>query len=107
MSYQPMHDWCMGSTDFMRRNAKNCAGLTLFSHQASKIPSVIMNSTHEFSRSTCHPRIPWSLCCERCLVSQVHSPALRAGSFFLLLESLVRASVLTRARWRGSECLHN
>src|SRR4029078_3400139 len=97
MSYHAMHDWCMGSTDLKRRNAKNCAGLTLFSPQLLKIPSVIMNSTHAFSRSTCHLHIPWSPCCERCLVSRVRSPALRAGSFFLLLESLVRARGQTKA----------
>src|SRR3974390_1063776 len=97
MSYQPMHGWCMGSTDLKRRSAKNCAGLTLFSYPRSKILSVIMNSPHEFSRQTCHLYIPLSPCCERCLVSRVHTPAMRAGSFFPLLESLVRVLGLTRA----------
>src|SRR3974377_1600392 len=112
MSCQPMHGWCMGLTDLKRRSAKKCAGLTLFSYPRSKIPSVIMNSTHEFSRSTCHLHIPWSPCCERCLVSRVHSPAPRAGSFSLLLESLVRPPGPTRTpdayncEDRGSTCLH-
>src|SRR6516164_3436024 len=96
MSYQPMHGWCMDSTDLKRRSAKNGASLTPFSYPQSKIPSATMNSTHEFSRSTCHLHIPSSPCCERCLVSRVRSPAVRAGSFFLLLESLVRPPGSTR-----------
>src|SRR5262249_29375607 len=64
---------------------RNCAELTLFAPPRLKSPSVTMSSTHGVSRSTCRLHIPSSPCCGRCLVSRVPSPALRAGSFFLLL----------------------
>src|SRR5262249_7002153 len=113
MSYHPMHGWCMGSTDLKRRSARNCAELTLFAPPRLKSPSVTVSSTHGVSRSTCRLHIPSSPCCGRCLVSRVPSPALRAGSSFLLLVSLIRALGQTRApeayncEHRLQPCLHN
>src|SRR5262245_62014080 len=108
MSYQPMPGWCMGSTDLKRPSARNCAELTLFSPPRLRIPSVTMSSTHGVSRSTCRLHIPSSPCCGRCPVSRVPIPALRAGSFFLLLESPVRALGQTnrplRNRWLRRHC---
>jgi hypothetical protein len=99
-----MHGLCTGLTDLKRRSVKNCAGLTFFFHPRSRIPSVTMSSENEVSRSTSRLCIPCSPCCGRCLVLRVQNPALRAGSFFLLSESLVRVLVLTNLvqRFRNS-----